>query len=803
MLKNYFKVAVRFLLRYKEYTIINIMGLAVGVTCCLLIMLFVRSEFSYDKFNTKADKLYRVWQHEKVDGQDFVNTFTPIPLAPALASTFPEVASTCRVFSFTSLMKTGNNLFSDNITMVDSTLFKMFDFKLLAGDKNNPFPTVSSVILTPAAAKKYFGNSDAVGKTMEIQFGDNKMPFTVAGIAESAPEESSIKYNVLISAGNAKYLYRPRAMKNWFNIFNETYVQLKDNTTAANLEKKLPVMMKQQLGEDYGKEEFTMHLQPLAKIHLDTVLPSGIQPTSNPKYAYILSTIGILILLLACINFITLSVGRSATRALEVGVRKAMGAGRKQLMKQFWGEALLVTFIAVAIGLVLSAGLLKPFNTLIDRNLTLSFDPIFILFCLLLAAVIALIAGIYPAVVLSGFNPVEVLKGKIKMKGNAGFFRRSLIAGQFAVSIVMIICTIIISKQMNYIQTKDVGYNKDHIVVVPTNKSREKGFPLAELYKNELLSHPEVEEVSTSVFSFAEAPWATLGYADEKKAYNSFRFNQVQPNFIKTMHIQLVAGRNFLEANPADYSNSIIVNEALVKEYGIKDPIGKRVGPFTQTIIGVVKDFNYESLHSDIKPLMLAVNGDTIIRQSQDVNFASAPQPRISVRMKAGNLTAGIETLKQAWQKVAPGQDFEYHFLDESLASAYKEEQKSSTIVKLASSLSVFIACLGLFGLVTLTVARRTKEIGIRKVLGANVGQIVNLLSKEFIVLVFVAAIIAFPVAWWAMHSWLAGFAYQTGISWWVFVLAGTIAVVIAVITVSFQAIKAAIANPVKTLRSE
>jgi putative ABC transport system permease protein len=803
MIKNYFKVAVRFLLRYKGYTAINIIGLAVGVTCCLLIMLFVRSEFSYDKFNAKANRIYRVWQYEKADGREFINTVTPLPLAGALKSTYPEVESSCRVFVFNTLLKYGNNSFSENVTMVDSSLFSIFDFKLLKGDINNPFPSQNTIILSSATAKKYFGNNDALGKSIELQVGQNKVPFTVSGIAEEAPEESSIKYDMLISYSNARYLFRPRMFTNWFNVFNETYVLLRSNVNVSLLEKKLPGMLKLQLGADYGSEQYDIHLQPLTKIHLDTSLPGGNQPVSNPKYAYILSTIGVLILLVACINFITLSVGRSTTRALEVGVRKAMGAERTQLIKQFWGEALLVTLLAVALGLVLSAALLKPFNTLIDRNLVIHFDFVFILFCVLLAAVIALIAGIYPAVILSGFSPVEVLKGKLNLKANAGLFRKGLIVGQFAVSIIMLTGTIIISKQMSYIQTTDIGYNKEHVIIVPTNKPRDEGFRVALLYKAELLKHPEVDDVTTSVFSLAENKWATLGYADEKKAYHSFQFNQVQPGFTQAMRITMAQGRSFTEGNTADYNNSIIVNEALVKGYGLINPVGQKFGIYSQRIVGVMKDFNYESLHEEIKPLVLALNGDTIMRQSQDVSFALSPQPRISIRMKPGNLTTEVNILRQAWQKVSPSQDFEYHFLDESLAEAYKDEQKSSTIVKIASSLSVLIACLGLFGLATLTVARRTKEIGIRKVLGANVGQIISLVSKEFVVLVIAAALIAFPVAWWAMHNWLLSFAYRTGISWWVFAVAGIVCVLIALITVGIQAIKAAVANPVKSLRVE
>ena len=409
----------------------------------------------------------------------------------------------------------------------------------------------------------------------------------------------------------------------------------------------------------------------------------------------------------------------------------------------------------------------------------------------------------YPAIVLSGFKPVEVLKGKFKAKVN-NWMRQSLIAGQFVVSIAMIVCTIGVSRQMNYLRDKDLGYNKEQVVIVPTNKPRKEGLPLAELFRTELLKHPQVARAAVSIYSFAETPWIQLGFNGDKKIYKSTQFNAVDPYFIKTMGLQMKLGRAFEENNTADISSSAIVNEAFVKEFGLKDPVGKKLpGPFDQQIIGVVKDFNYMSLHTPVQPLMITIKTDSIVKRTSDISFIDPPQPRISVRLKSGNITENIEMLKQVWKAVAPGQDFEFKFLDDSIAALYKSEQRTSVIVKIASGLSIFIACMGLFGLATLTVARRTKEIGIRKVLGANVVSIVGLLSKDFARLIVIAAIIAFPLAWWFMHDWLKDFAYHTAISWWIFIIAGIMALVIALLTVSFQAIKAAIANPVKSLRTE
>ena len=803
MFRNYFKISRRNLLRHPSYSSINVLGLAVGIASCILIMLYVRSEFSYDRWNAKADRIYRVWQREKADGKEFINTVTPIPAGPAISATFPEAEATCRIYAFNTMIQSGSNSFNEGFTMVDSTLFSIFDFRLLQGDRKNPFPNSHSLIVTPEIARKYFGDGDAMGKTLLIQLGDKQQPFSITGIAEPAPEESSIKFELLIPYSNDVLLFNPRMMHNWFNVFNETYVLLHNRSQLPALVSKFPSMVRQQLGADYGKEEFDLYLQPLTSIHLDNSLPAAIQPTSNPKYSYILTTIGLLILLVACVNFITLSIGRSTTRAVEVGVRKALGAQRQQLIRQFWGEAVMLTVVSVTIGMALATVALHPFNQLIGKSLTMRFDPLFILFCFLLLAAIALAAGIYPAFILSGFNPVEVLKGRLNLKDSAGLFRKGLVVGQFLVSIVMIVCTLVVSKQMSYLRTRDLGYNKDQVIIVPTNKRRVDGFALAQLYRTELSKYPQVLSVSASTFSFAETPWAVLGFSDEQKRYHSFMYNEIDRAFLPTMQIRVLQGRGFERGNPGDSNSSILVNEALVKEYGLKDPVGSKFGKYTQQIVGVVHDFNYESLHEKIKPLVLSLKFDTMARQSSDLSFSNAPQPRVSVRMKAGDMQANIDILKQAWHAVAPRQDFEYRFLDERLASAYAQETKSAIIVKIASGLSIFIACMGLFGLVTGTVSRRTKEIGIRKVLGASPGQLVQLLSRDFLLLVGVAAVIAFPVSWWAMNSWLSDFAYRTDITWWIFLIAAMAAVLIVLLTISFQTIRAALTNPVKALRTE
>jgi putative ABC transport system permease protein len=804
MIRNYFKVALRYLSNHKGYTFINVSGLAVSIACCILVMLFVKSEVSFDRFHSKSERIYRAWLEEHYEGQVFTNTVTPIPLAPTLQAGLPEAESTCRIASFAPQVKHNNNSFTAAINMVDSTFLNLFDFTLIEGNRATILNNANALIITETAAKKYFGNTSPINKNLEIELGDEKVLFTVAGLAKDVPLESSIQFEMLIPFSNAHYLWSERTrLSAWSNVTVESYVLLKNNATVSAANAKIPSIMNPLVAKDYKPGEYKVTLQPLTDIHLNNVLPAGHQPVSNPMYSYILATIGVLILLIACINFVTLSIGRSSTRALEVGVRKVLGAERKQLIRQFWGEGILVALVALILGVALALICLKPFNQLANRTLSLPFDGFTILFCFLLIVLIGLVAGIYPAIILSAFKPIQVLKGRLRAANSMGLFRKGLIVGQFVASIVMIIGTITISRQLDYLRSKDLGYNKEHIIVVATNKNRADGNKLAALYKTVLEKNPSVKGATVSLFSMAETGWMNLGYMDDKNVFRQFKFNAVDVDFFKTMDLKLVAGRTFAKNNPAD-SNAILVNEALVKEYGWKDAIGKRLpGKYPHTILGVVKDFNLESLHEKIKPVMMAIKPDSIFRKSSDVSYSFSPEPRISVRFAGGNTKDEVEFLRTAWKSVAPDQDFEFKFLDDSLAASYEQEQRLGNIVQYASFLSIFIACMGLFGLATLVVARRTKEISIRKVLGANPGSLVTMLSKDFILMVLLAALIAFPIAWWALNKWLQDFAYRVDVSWWIFLAAAIMALAITLLTVSFQAIKASLMNPVKSLRTE
>ncbi len=803
MYKNYFKVGFRYLTRHKGYTAINLMGLAVGIACCLLIMLFVKSEWSFDRFHTKSERLYRAWLEEHYKGEVFTNTVTPIPLAPVLQAGIPEVQTTCRIAAFNTLVKYNGQSFNDPVNMVDSNFFDLFDFPLAEGQTGKALAANNALIITKKAATKYFGTAPAIGKNLELQLGNDKVLFTVQGVAENIPYHSSIQFDLLIPFSNAHYLYSPNAMtRGWSNVSVESYVLLKNKESAAVAQAKIPSILDPIVADNYKPGEYIVRLQPMRDIHLNNALPAGNVAPTDPKYAYILATIGLLILLIACINFVILSVGRSTTRAMEVGVRKVLGAYRKQLLQQYWMEALLLTFFAFVLGIGLALVFQKSFNQLANRQLALSFDAFTILFCLLLILVIGLLAGIYPALVLSKFKPIQVLKGKLA-SGGMGFFRKTMVVGQFVASIVMITGTIAVGKQLDYLRNKDLGYNKEHVVIIPTNKSRKEGTVLGERFKLAMARDPEVINSTISLFSMTEPGWMNMGYTDDKTVFRQFRFNVIDADFVPAMGLTMAAGQNFSGTNSSD-SNYILVNEALVREYGWKDPLGQRLpGKYTQRVLGVVKDFNFESLHTTVKPLVMAIKPDSIFRQSSDVSMAFAAQPRISIRFRPGNLKQHMEQLQKTWKTVAGDQDFEFRFLDDALNAAYEQEQRLGNIVRYASFLSIFIACMGLFGLATLVVVRRTKEIGIRKVLGADIGRIVFLVAKDFVLLVLVASVIALPIAWWALHRWLEDFAYRTRIPVWIFGAAAVIALLIAICTVGVQAIRAARANPVKSLRME
>ncbi|WP_234573167.1 ABC transporter permease [Rhodohalobacter sp. 614A] len=826
MLKNYFKIAFRNLFKHKVYSFINIFGLAVGIACCLLIGLYVQNEWSYDSFHSKSDRIYRAWSHEDYGNDEiYFNSTTPIILASTLENNIPEVEATSRFSNLTNLVKRPDQdeSTSETISMVDPTFFKMFDFSLIQGNPDVVFQNPGSIILTQETADRYFGNQNPLQQVLSIQIGEGFEDFLVTGVVEDPPVNSSIQFNALIPYSNSPKIFSEGAHVSWFNVSPETYVLLEENSTAEQLESKLASMMVTVLGERYGDEfnpgdlVYTVGLQPITDIHLNTDIPVGIAPVSDPTYSYILGAIAILVLLIACVNFMTLSLSRSTSRAKEVGIRKTIGAERTHLMYQFWGEAFLMTTIALGIGIFIAELLLPSFNALSGTELKMVFS--FNLFLVLLgtAFFISFISGSYPALILSGFKPVQIFKGQVKVAGDKNLFRQSMVVFQFTLSIALIAGTLIIGNQLDYMRSKDLGYQKDQVVVLNTDMNAGPGNPLSNVLgeagqlkdrlESELSGSSEISQISMSSFTPVQAGgWIGADYKESNDRKREFHFNIVDHDFVEAYGIQIVNGRDFSEENPSDQRRAILVNQALVDDYGWENPIGMRLpGPNFEEheIIGVVENFNYESLHTAVEPLVLTINPGLIFSGIDNVNFSASPTPRISVQFSSQDLPALMDKIEESWATVASGTPFNYTFVDQAVDNQYRQEQRLSQIVLFGSVLAIVIACLGLFGLASLMIVRRTKEIGVRKVLGASSSNIVLLVNKEFTNLVGIAFLIAVPIVWYVMSRWLQNFAYRIDIGIGIILLAGISALTIAWLTVSYQSIKATLVNPVESLRSE
>jgi putative ABC transport system permease protein len=803
MFKNYLKVALRNLLRHKVYTFINIAGLSLGIAFCLLILLFVKDEWSYDTFHPKADRIYRLATKEiTADKQEYFGTNTAFVLAPTLKQNLAEVESTVRVGVHMNLIRKGETVFSESMHLVDSNFFEVFNFPLIKGDKATALKSPSSVVVTEETAKRFFGQEDPIGKTLNIRLRDTDYAFTISAVAENPPSNSSIRFDYLISFANATNVWNERALASFFQVYGETYILLTPTANIAQVEQKVPAIIKQHMREDFTGQYLVM-FQPITDIHLNTDFPEGLEPISDPAYSYILCTVALLVLLIASINFITLSLGRSIDRAREVGVRKVVGALRNQLVMQFWGEAILVSFLALILGMVMAKLTLPVFNELADKTLSYPIFSSITLVSLLLAFIVGILAGIYPALFLSGFNPIEVLKGRLQV-GDAGVYRRFLIGFQFVLSIALIICTLIMSQQLNFLQNKNLGFDKEQVIIIPTGVAGDEALSIYGRMKNELSSHPSIAQVSQSVFAIGEG-WIQADYRDNNKTVRPFMMNIVDVDFLKTMKADIISGRDFSKEITSDISQGIIVNEALVKEYGWKEPLGQRLpGPNfpAHQVVGVVADFNYESLHTPVKPLVLALS-DSLLKGTDNVMFQASSRRKVMVRAKQGNLQETVALLEQTWKKAAPNLPFNFSFVDETLNNQYRREIRLNNMMNYATGFAIFISCMGLFSLATLAVQKRRREIGVRKVMGASVQRIVLMFSREFAILVLLSFLVAAPLAYYLMHQWLQDFEYQINISIWIFLLAGGLSLLIALITVSYQVVKAALANPVNALRSE
>jgi putative ABC transport system permease protein len=816
MIKNYIVIALRSLLRNPTHTIINVTGLSLGICTCLLMILFVKDEFTFDQFHSKADRIFRVYAIEDYGkDQRFFDTTTPFPMGPALKQNFQEVEEVVRINNITAQLTIDEKTFSEDITIAGPALLKIFDFKLVEGDSHTALSNQNDLLLTEDAATKFFGTSEAVGRTLSIQLADQFEVFTVKGVIENPPSNSSIQFSVVISDLNYPKLYDERLLNSaWFNVTPETYVLLRDHADASRLQKMFPAVFKTLLGDDYGRSKYFVGLQPLTSIHLDTSFPPAIAQVSDPKYAYILSTIAILILFVACINFITLSVGRSLKRAKEVGIRKVVGAMRTQLVFQFIGEAFLITIVSIFIGVLLAVLFLPVFNDLAGKRLTMSPDLFITSVIFSLAGIIGIFAGSYPAFILSGFKPISILKGNLRSGDNKQLTRKILVGTQLALSIFLISCTLFMNRQLNFLQAKNLGFDSEQVAVIQLNvpgngRLSEKirsGFEKAAVFETQLDKITGVVNACASSHDFGNGSWVNIGFTDNEGTYRTFNMNVVDADYIPSLKINLVAGRNFYADNLEDYKTSIIVNEAFVKAYGWQDPIGQRIPgkEFAEhQIIGVVRDFNYESLYTRVSPLVLAMDPAIPFSGLENINIGNSPIPKLLIRIRKGEITSTMAEIETIWKNVTGGEEFEFDFVDQRLAAQYRGDQNLGRIVSYGALLAIVIGSLGLYGLASLAMQNRVKEISIRKVMGATERSLLILLTREYVYMIVISLLISIPVTWYLMQNWLLEFEYRIPIGADVFLLAGLISVVVALATIGYQTLKTASTQPAKTLKYE
>ncbi len=814
MLKNNLKIALRSLLKQKIYTIINVLGLAVGIASCLLIVLFIQNEFSYDKFFQDHDRIYRMVLERKYPTHSTFYSIIPNSFEGVIKRDFPEVEESTNAFGFQNFSMSYKNerdevsqFDEDFVLAVDSNFLKMFSFKLLKGNPDKVLRQANEMVITQEMSRRYFGEVDPIGKIITA----GQQEFKISGVIEDVPQNSHLKFSSLLSVITFPFTAR----ENFISFSSYTYFRLKPGSDPAAMEAKIPkvvdtyaaAQIEKNLGKswaDYSKEGngYRYFLQPLASIHLDPVnLEAKMKPGGNRTSVYIMISVAILILLIACINFMNLATARSSERAREVGVRKVMGSFRQQLVAQFLTESFVLSATGVALAVALIYLLLPIFNNLIDKQLTIPVTPTTIIALVLLAGFVGLLAGSYPSLVLSSFNPVVVLKGKFTGSHKGKWIRNGLVIFQFWISIILMIGTLVIQQQMKFMSEKSLGFDSDQVLVV------ERGFgleaPMVKTMIEEIKRMPEVVSVAGSfAIPGRESDYFGIQFQPEGSSeILTTKSMVIADGLAEVLGFELVEGRWFSEE--MNDSLNVILNEAAVKVMSLENPIGRKLIDIQErpegniavpfTVVGVLKDFNFISLRDKVTPLAI---------QSNEA-FGRAAQYLVT-RVKAGQIPDAIHAIETKWKELVPAEPFKFSFLDENLDAQYKSERQSGKLFAVFSGLAIFVSCIGLFALSAYITSLRTKEIGVRKVLGSSVAGVVILLSKDFTKMILIAFILAVPVAWYVMeHWWLQNFAYRINISLWIILVSGLSALMIAWTTVSYQSIKAAIQNPVGSLRSE
>lgn len=798
MFRNYCKTAFRNLARSKAYSFINIAGLSLGLACAILIMLYVQDELSYDRFHKDADRIYRIdKQNSKDDGSVSTGSYTGYFPGPRFSAKIPEITAFVRFQPSRLDIKNGDGVQSQEVCLVDANFLSVFDFPLLGGNKGSVLSDPNSIVLTEQTAKRYFGNTDAVGKTVSIKEDSIFKPYIVTAVARNCPQNSSIRFEALVPLRVSPIDESNNG--NWFNSFLSTFVVLSPGAGGKTVEDKMAQVFQSDAGEaiseiknKYGVKNIGISylLEPLTSIHLGKTVAREneiLQDKSNPQFSYILSAIAVFILLIACINFINLTVARSVKRAKEIGIRKVIGGSASQLRMQFLGESLLLCLVAFALALLIVAAALPLFSRLSNKILFLSYLFSWRMLTGYLALFIAtsLLAGFYPAVVLSNYNPVQTLYRRFTIAGK-NYLQKTLVVFQFALASFLIIGSIAIYLQFNYLTTQSLGYDDTNLVTV--NKpalSRND----AALFKRELLKNPNIINASPKN---GEENNNTVKVNGEQQLNTAVE--TIDASYLPLLAVPIIEGRNFSDDHPSDATNSVLVNESFVKEAGWKQPIGQSITTFdkgeTYTVAGVVKDYHYKPLTEKTGAQLFTMN-------------PSSAYGTMYIKIRPGTETGSLRHISEVFKKLFPLSSFGYTFKQEENERSYASEARWKQILLFSAILTIFISCMGLFGLSVLDTEKRTKEIGVRKVLGASVTHIITILSTDFIKLILAALCLSLPLAWMATSKWLQNYPYRITLTWPLFVSGSVLVIAIALVTISFQSIRAAVANPVKSLRTE
>ena len=801
MFKNYLKIAVRHLKKHKSYSLINIVGLALGIACCILIFMYVNYELSFDKFNKNADRIYRIAAAGKMQDKPFDNARIPAPMAPLLLKDYPEIENAVRFTNdiFNMFRYKDRKFYEPQFLYADNSVFEIFDYSLIKGEIKTALTAPNTVVITQEIAYKYFGEEEPIGKI--LKFNDT-IDLTVTGILKKPPQNSHLKFDMLLSFGTFEkdnpYSANSRTIHRCY-----TYILLKKGINVKDFDNKLAGFFDRHIGEllkPYGGK-LTPLSQPLTSIHLHSGLQYELPGNVNVIYIYIFSVIGVLILLIASINYVNLSTARSAVRAKEVGMRKVLGAFRGQLIRQFIGESFFHVILAFLLGIILVILVFPVFKDISASSLNTDIlkEPLLLFEMFLIIFFVSIASGIYPAFFLTGFKPVKTIKGQLLSSSGKSGFRNSLVIFQLAISIALIVMTIGVMKQLEFIKNRNLGFDKEQILSIKfhnDHSDNDNRISWINSVRNELISLDGVIDASlcnhlpgTNYYRHELKP---EGFPENQ--YLSMEGYCVDENFLNTLGIKLIEGRGFSKEFLSDAENAVIINETAVKQIGWKEPIGKKIneehrgGVNTYHVIGVVKDFHTRSMHYQIEPLYL---------------YLFADYHTLAVRIKPENTALTMGLIEEKWKKFEPEHPFEYIFVDDIFDNLYKTEMQMGKIMRIFTLLAIFIGCLGLFGLVSYVTEQRTKEIGIRKVFGAAANNIVSLITKGFIIWVIIASFIACPLSYFVMDKWLQNFAYRINIGVWMFLLAGFFAFIITLLTVSYQTVKSARAKPVDSLRYE